>query len=566
MERHFVTVGGGTRQVHYRRSGSGPALVVLHECPLSSRAYIPLAGVLSRSFTVIALDHPGFGSSDPLPQEHPEIEDFTDALVDTLDALGVERAALYGSHTGACVALDLAHRHPERVAGAVLDGLPRFDDEQRALFLERYTPRIEARWDGTHLLQAFDQRRDMKLFFPWFDRRAETRQAITMPPPEQLHEEALDLIKAKDHYWKGYQAAFRYRVEGPVAAVEPPVVVAARGDEILGAPAFPEASPSVRTEALPTERGAWAEALLALFRELPAGEVPPPAPAAEPVLTPAGAPPAMTRRYLRPPNLELLCRSWPGPAAGAAARPVVLLHPSPFSGALLVPLAQELARTRPVLLVDTPGLGDSTKLGAFDPEIGDYADAILAGLRGLGELDLVGILTGSAIAAEMSLRATALVRTLVLDSVPVFPKEVREELRRELLPEPPEPSEDGAQLRWAWGIARDYHLWFPHHRHDPAHMRPAGPPSPEHLHLCAVELLKGGRSYRLGARAAFGYDFEKRLPRITARTMVCGSPDAPSYAHVGDALALVPGAEHGRHDGTHAGRAALVAAFLDRAA
>ena len=562
MERHYVTVGGA-RQVHYRRAGFGPAVVILHESPLSSRAYVPLAEVLARSFTVIALDNPGFGSSDPLGAEHPEIADYTDALVETLDALGIERAALYGAHTGACIALDLADRQPQRAAGLVLDGLPRFSDEERAHLLAHYTPRIEVRWDGTHLLAAFNQRRDMKLFFPWFEKSEATRLAIAVPPAQQLHEEALDLIKAKDHYWKGYEAAFRYVVEGPLARVTVPSAITARGDEILGAPRFEGASPAVRVELLPTDRGEWAAGIHRLFAELPAGSVPPAVPATEPL----AAPGAMTLRYLRAPHGELLARWWQAPAgAPAGQRPLVVLHPSPFSGALIVPLAQELARTRGVLLLDTPGYGDSERLALLEPSIADFADAILAALRGLGDLDVLGMLTGSVIAAELALRSGGRVKGLVLDTIPLFEREFRRELYSDMTPELPDPTGDGALMVWAWGLARDHAMWFPHDKQSPEFARSGPPPTPEHVHLRALELLKTGKTYRCGQRAAFAYEYDKRLPRIATRTLVCSHPQATAYRQMAEAAALIPGATLREHDGSWAGQAALVTAFLDGAA
>ena len=558
MQRHYVTVGG-SRQVHYRRTGSGPTVVILHESPLSSRAYIPLAKELAASFTVLALDTPGFGASDPLAVELPEIADFTDALIETLDALGLESAAFYGAHTGACIALDLADRYPERATALVLDGLPRFSDEERAHLLAHYTPRLETRWDGTHLLAAFNQRRDMKLFFPWFDRREQTRQAITVPSAEQLHEEALDLIKAKDHYWKGYEAAFRYEVEGPISRVEVPTVVAARGDEILGAPQFDDVSLEVRTELLPSDRIRWAVALHALYLDLPSGEQPP----AAPETAPLAAPGALTRRYLRLTNGELFLRSWQGPAAGGAERPLVIIHQSPFSGALLEPLARELSRTRAVLLPDSPGYGDSERLGVRDPAISDYAETLLEALRGIGDFDVFGMLTGSAIAAEMALRSGGRVRSLVLDTVPLFEAGFRKELYDHMTPEMPEPTGDGSLLVWAWGLARDHAMWFPHYRQDPEHARPGPPPSADHVHLRTVELLKTGKTFRCGPRAAFAYEYEKRLPRIVTRTLVCSHPGATAYPHMADVHALVPGSEAWLHDGTFAGQAALVARFLD---
>ena len=43
ITRHFASIPGGRwgpRQVHYRRTGRGPVLILLHQSPLSSRDVI----------------------------------------------------------------------------------------------------------------------------------------------------------------------------------------------------------------------------------------------------------------------------------------------------------------------------------------------------------------------------------------------------------------------------------------------------------------------------------------------------------------------------------------------
>ena len=94
ITKHFVTVG--ERRVHYLRAGSGPALAILHASPCSAKVMRPLLPVFGERFTCLALDAPGFGLSDKLPIPKPRIEDFADALAETLAALGVEHIAAYG--------------------------------------------------------------------------------------------------------------------------------------------------------------------------------------------------------------------------------------------------------------------------------------------------------------------------------------------------------------------------------------------------------------------------------------------------------------------------------------
>ena len=63
----FVTVAG--RRVHALVRGTGPDLVLIHGASGSLRDFsFELVDQLARDFRVIALDRPGFGWSDPLPE------------------------------------------------------------------------------------------------------------------------------------------------------------------------------------------------------------------------------------------------------------------------------------------------------------------------------------------------------------------------------------------------------------------------------------------------------------------------------------------------------------------
>ena len=128
VRRHFVTVNGD-RQVHYRRAGKGPAVVLLHQSPTSSREHVPLIERLMGDFTVIAPDTPGNGLSDPLPGEQPSSADYAHALAQTLDALGIERCGLFGTHTGGVTATEFARLYPDRVSVVIVDGITCWTEE-----------------------------------------------------------------------------------------------------------------------------------------------------------------------------------------------------------------------------------------------------------------------------------------------------------------------------------------------------------------------------------------------------------------------------------------------------
>ena len=104
---------------------------------------------LAADRTVIALDAPGAGESAGLGLSAPACADYSDTLGETLDWLGLERVDLYGSHTGATLALDFAYRHPERVDRLVLNALGTYTQDERTDLLANYTPSLEPRWDGS---------------------------------------------------------------------------------------------------------------------------------------------------------------------------------------------------------------------------------------------------------------------------------------------------------------------------------------------------------------------------------------------------------------------------------
>ena len=140
MRRGFVELDG--LFIHWRAIGQGPALVLLHESPRSSASLIPLMKRLSNDFCCIAFDTPGYGASDPLPEGVKSLTEFACVIRQTIASLGIETFCLYGTHTGAAIALQLAELMPERVTSLLLDGLAIFSENllSSSLALEKAPP------------------------------------------------------------------------------------------------------------------------------------------------------------------------------------------------------------------------------------------------------------------------------------------------------------------------------------------------------------------------------------------------------------------------------------------
>ncbi len=103
----------GKITAHYLTAGEGPPLVLLHGVGDSAATWARVMPALARSHRVYAPSFPGFGYSDkPKADYSPAF--FTDFMLDFLDALAIERAALVGNSLGGLVVLRLALANPAR--------------------------------------------------------------------------------------------------------------------------------------------------------------------------------------------------------------------------------------------------------------------------------------------------------------------------------------------------------------------------------------------------------------------------------------------------------------------
>jgi len=151
----YRTLPLGDVDLFYREAGAAdaPVVLLLHGFPSASHMFRDLIPLLAPHYRVIAPDLPGFGQTKAPPRG-----DFTysfDTLADTVerfvDALGIERHALYLFDYGAPVGFRLAIRRPDRISAIV--------SQNGNAYLEGFS-------DGWGAWQDY-----------WHDPRPETREA-----------------------------------------------------------------------------------------------------------------------------------------------------------------------------------------------------------------------------------------------------------------------------------------------------------------------------------------------------------------------------------------------------
>jgi pimeloyl-ACP methyl ester carboxylesterase len=107
----------GTR-IRVVRGGGGPPLIFLHGAS-GHVGWLPFLDRLSRSFDVIAPEHPGFGQSDD-PAWLESVGDLAYFYLDVMNALKLEGVHLMGTSLGGWVAAELAVRNTTRLASLTL--------------------------------------------------------------------------------------------------------------------------------------------------------------------------------------------------------------------------------------------------------------------------------------------------------------------------------------------------------------------------------------------------------------------------------------------------------------
>jgi class 3 adenylate cyclase len=142
----------GSAHLCSRAAGRGPVVafsmgavsgLTLWEHPLSR----PFFDRVAQFGECIVMDPRGTGGSDPVAIDGRERLDGAADFVAVLDAHGVDRAFVVGMHAGACHAIEVAARFPDRVAGLfIVNGWARLleDDDYPGLGAARSEELIEA--------------------------------------------------------------------------------------------------------------------------------------------------------------------------------------------------------------------------------------------------------------------------------------------------------------------------------------------------------------------------------------------------------------------------------------
>jgi len=198
-----------------------PPLVLLHHAPGSSALLDGMMCAVGQHHPVLAFDLPGHGESNPMDGGTQDVVHWAQTSLKILAALGVDVFHLYGHNTGAMVAVELANLVSTRVKSLTLDGPLCLTPDQRTQWTPKWLEGVDPvapTWDGTHLLRIWHMRRDMGLWWPWFEKtHAHQKTGAPHIDPQALHLEVREIIKQISSFAPAWRAALAYPMDEALA-------------------------------------------------------------------------------------------------------------------------------------------------------------------------------------------------------------------------------------------------------------------------------------------------------------------------------------------------------------
>jgi pimeloyl-ACP methyl ester carboxylesterase len=223
VDRAFVRIQEGL--VHYRHAGeglksAGLPLYMVHAGPGSSVGIAPLIAELGKTRWAVAPDTLGNGDSVGPGIQNPPVSYYADSVVRIMDALKIDKADYFGTHTGAHIGVELLLTRPDRIRKAIFDGIGIFPDDLKKEMLANYAPEIKPDEFGRQFTWAWHFVRDQSLHFPYFMRDPEHRLSNPMPPADALHRSVTEVLKAVTTYHNGYRAVFAHDTKGRLPLIK----------------------------------------------------------------------------------------------------------------------------------------------------------------------------------------------------------------------------------------------------------------------------------------------------------------------------------------------------------
>jgi len=221
FRKGYADSSGG--QVHYIAAEAGSdersPIVFLHQTASSGKMWLKVMDRLrGEGRRLVALDTPGFGGSfDPVPDSRPSITHYGQWLREALADIGISHCHLVGHHTGACIAVEMAARHPEEVASLTMIGPVPLTAEERLEFSRHFGTPFHPVSSGSYLLENWDY----------------LRKLGADSDPMLIHREMADQLRAWWGRVQSYSAVWDQDFTTFYQQVRVPMMIGAAAEDVL---------------------------------------------------------------------------------------------------------------------------------------------------------------------------------------------------------------------------------------------------------------------------------------------------------------------------------------------
>lgn len=218
IRKSYVETSGG--QIHVRTSEgpTGTPIIFFHQTASSGQMWLKTMDRLAGRWTMHAFDTPGFGGSfDPAAEDRPAMSQYVDWLTDAVRAAGIDRAHIVGHHTGACIGVEMAARHPELAQSLTLIGPVPLTDEERVEFSKHFGTPFTPVVSGAYLLENWEYLRNLGAH----------------ADPMLIHREMADQLRAWWGRVQSYAAVWTQDFPSFYKAVRCPILIGAAPDDVL---------------------------------------------------------------------------------------------------------------------------------------------------------------------------------------------------------------------------------------------------------------------------------------------------------------------------------------------
>jgi pimeloyl-ACP methyl ester carboxylesterase len=219
IRKAYSNCSGG--QIHYRMSsGSGVPVVFFHQTASSSQMWIKTMERLAGLWPLYAFDLPGFGGSFDAPKdERPLMSSYVDWLYEAIRDAGIDHCHIVGHHTGSCIGVEMAARHPNLAKTLTMVGPVPLTEEERVEFSNYFGIPFTPVISGSYLLENWEYLRHLG----------------ADADPLLIHREMADQLRACWGRIQSYNAVWTQDFPHFFKAVKCPMMIGAAPDDVLHA-------------------------------------------------------------------------------------------------------------------------------------------------------------------------------------------------------------------------------------------------------------------------------------------------------------------------------------------